>query len=350
MTMVPDQDDQQDTVALADALRESYDAIPENKDTPLAANIAQPPAGAAPIVPPAGAEKPWEAPGWAARWKPEARDALGRFASNPEFKPHFDVLQKQLEEINGYNTRRDQEFSGYRGKLDPVYQVLAPYEQRYALQGMSLQQGVQQLMQSAEFLAQSPDEAFPWLASTYAPSNPAQTLSSLAQAWGVDLNSLDQPYVDPTVSALLNPLQQQVQSLTQQLWQQQAGQSYQQQSALIQEISAFEEAKDANGQLLHPHFRDVFDDMMKAINMGYATNVAGAYEIATQINPQVRASAQSGAAEAARKKALEEAAARTAAAEKAENASRSVIGKGKGKGSNAISLREAFNEAEAQLS
>lgn len=348
MTMIHSEDEKE-SVSLTDALRDSYDAIPDNDATPDAANIDRDaaPSEAAPRLPP---EQPWEAPGWAARWKPEARDALGRFASNPEFKPHFDVLQKQLEEINGYQTRRDQEFSGYRQKIDPVYQVLAPYEQRYAMQGMSLQQGVQQLFQSAEFLATSPDEALPWLGQTYRPQNPGETLQRLAQAWGVDVNSIDQPYVDPTVTALLNPLQQQVQQLTQQIQQQQAGQQYQQQASLVHEISAFEQAKDVNGALLHPHFDEVFDDMLKAVNMGYAKSIGEAYEMAVSMNPQARERAQAGAAEAAKRKALDEAAARTRAAEKAEGASRTVTGKGKGSRLGELSLREAFNAAEQSLS
>lgn len=344
--MTPDENQQE---SLTDALRESYDAIPDKGEADLAANVEQSEAvkPAAPVLP---AETPWEAPTWTSRWKPEARDALGRFASNAELKQYYDPIAKQMEEQNGYVTRRDQEFADYRRQIDPVYQVLAPYEQRYALQGMSLQQGVQQLFQSAEFLSSSPDEAFPWLASSYTPSNPGQTLSALAQAWGVDVNALDQPYIDPTVSALLNPLQQQVQQLQQQIHQQQAGQTHQQQASLINEISAFEEAKDANGQLLHPHFREVFEDMLKAINMGYANDVGTAYQIASQINPQVRERAQAGAAEAARKKAMDEATARTASAEKAEKASRTVIGKGKGNLSSNLSLREAFDKASAETS
>lgn len=348
--MVPDHDDQQDTVPMNDALRESFDKAAEA--TP---EVASPEAKAAPdAVPVVPAEKPWEAPGWASRWKPEARDALGRFASHPELKQHFDPLQKQIEELYGYNTRRDQEFAGYRQRTDPIWQVLEPYEQRYALQGMSLQQGIQQLFQSAEFLARSPDEALPWLASAYKPSNPSQTLSALAREWGVDVNALDTPYIDPTVTALLTPLQQQVQQLNQQITQQQAAQQQAQQAALVQEIDAFETAKDANGQALHPHFRDVFDDMLKAINLGYANSVADAYKMACDINPAVRERAQSAAAEAARKKAMEEAAARTAAAEKAETASRTVTGKAKGQANRyrnlSDALREAARNAESELS
>jgi hypothetical protein len=338
MSMLPG-DDQQDALSLTDAIRESHAELPETEQ----------PETLAPLVP---AEPAWEAPAWTQRWKPEARDALGRFASNPELKTYYDPLKSQLEEINSYQTRRDQEYADYRRRLDPVYQVLQPYEQRYALQGIPIQQGVQQLFQAAELLNTDPDMAFPWLAGAYRPRNPVEAINRLAQSWGIDLNQAlqEQTYIDPTVTALLSPLQQQVQQLTQHIQQQQAGQQHQMQASLLQEISDFESAKDANGQPAHPLFADVFDDMIKAVNLGYAKNIGEAYEVASQINPQARERAQAGAAEAAKKKALDEAAARSGRAEKSERASRTVVGKSRNDSASLnMSIKEAFNQAEAQL-
>lgn len=342
MSMIPDES-LQEPLSLNDAIRESHANEPDAPESLI---------GDVPVIP---AEPPWEAPAWTARWKDTARDSLGRFAQHPELKQYYDPLKSQLEEINSYTTRRDQEYAAYRNKLDPVYQVLQPFEQRYALQGIPIQQGVQQLFQAAELLNTDPDTAFPWLAGAYRPRNPLQAINQLAQSWGVDLGQAlqEQPYIDPTVTALLSPLQQQVQQMRevlqrqeQQQYQAQVGYVQQQQHALVSEISDFEAAKDENGQLLHPHFAAVFDDMVKLVELGHAKDVPTAYKLAVQYSPQN----QTSLAEKARQKAIQSASARTAAAEKSERASRTVVGKSRSNAQElSMSLKEAFDKAEQQL-
>lgn len=339
--MIPEREsEQQESLSLTDAIREQADN-PEHDFDDL------------PEVPKVPAEAtPWEAPAWTQRWKPEARDALGRFASNPELKSYYDPLKSQLEEINKYTTQRDQEYADYRRRLDPVYQVLQPFEQRYALQGVPIHQGVQQLFQAAELLNTDPDTAFPWLAGAYRPRNPVEAINQLANAWGIDLNQAlqDAPYVDPTVTALLSPLQQQVQQMQQAMYQQQQYAQQQQQNALVSEVSDFEAAKDENGNLLHPHFGEVLEDMVSLVQMGRAKDLAGAYQLATQYSPKLQQSQQATLAEKARQKAIQEATARTAAAEKSEKASRTVAGKSRGDNARLhVSLKEAYEKAAQEL-
>ena len=335
--MAPDLDQQ-------DPLREAFNAAEAELNTDTQDAITKD----APT--PIPEEKPWEAPPWTQKWKPEARDALGRFASNPEYRAHLTPILGQVEEMNKYTTQRDQEYADYKKRLDPLYDVIKPYEQRYALQGMSLNQGVQQLFQVAELLAAKPDEAFPWLAQTYRPQDANKALSSLAQHWGVDLTQLgyEQPYVDPSVTALLNPLQQQVQQMQGYFQQQQAHQRQQQEASVLQEITAFESALDDNGKPLYPHFRDSFNDMLFLVETGKAQDLKSAYELATKFNPAIQEKRIAELTEAAQKKAIEEAAARTAEANKAENASRKIGGKTKSQG-DVLSLREGYDRAKASL-
>ena len=344
MSMTPDLDQNE---SLAKAF-EAADTGSEDTELNLAPDVVTPDANT-PLIP---AEAPWEAPSWTQRWKPEARDALGRFAANPELKPHFDPLLKQLEGTNGYITQKEQEFSDYRKRVDPLYDVVKPYEQRYALQGMTVQQGVGQLLQLADFVSTNPDDAFPWLSQTYRPKDPSKVLASLAQQWGADLTQVgyEQPYVDPTVTALLNPLQQKVQHFEQMFQQQQAREQQQQQASVLQEITAFESAKDDTGNLLYPHFRDVFDDMLQLVELGRAQDIKSAYELATRVKPSIQEKTIAQRMEAAQKKAIEEAAARTAEANKAQTASRSIGGKNRSPANDTTSLLEAFEKAEASLS
>lgn len=298
------------------------------------------------------AEPSWEAPSWASRWKPEARDALGRFAKHPELGTYYEQLRPQLEETNAYITRRDQEYADYKRRTDPLWSVVQPFEQRYALQGIPLHQGVSQLFQAAELLNTNPDQAFPWLGSSYRPRNPQDALVKLAQSWGVDLTSAlaEAPYIDPTVTALLTPLQQEMQQMRSFLSQQQAASVQQQHAALVSEISDFEAAKDDKGKPLHPHFAAVFDDMVALVQMGRAKDLNSAYSMAVQFNPNLQQQVQGEAAEAARKRALREAETRTAAAEKSEIASRKVAGKTQGRAQQMhLSLKEGIARAAAEL-
>lgn len=335
--MAPDLDQQ-------DPLREAFDSAEKELSTETQDVITNDIPDKAPDL------APWEAPAWTQKWKPEARDALGRFASNPEYRPHLTPLLGQLEESNKYITTRDQEFAKYRQQFDPLYEVIKPYEQRYALQGMTTQQGIQQLFQVADYLATKPDDAFPWLAQTYRPSDPNKALAQLAQSWGADLQqvSYEQPYVDPTVTALLNPLQQKVQHFEQLFQQQQAQAQRQQEASVLQEITAFESAQDDNGKPLYPHFKDCFDDMLFLVETGKAQDLKSAYELATKYNPTIQEKRMAELTEAAQKKAIEEAAARTAEANKAENASRKIGGKTKSQG-DVLSLREGYDRAKASL-
>lgn len=334
--MAPDLDQQ-------DPLREAFDSAEKELSTQDDVITKDAPA-------PIPDEKPWEAPAWTQKWKPEARDALGRFASNPEYRSHLTPLLGQLEETNKYVTQRDQEYADYRKRLDPLYEVMKPYEQRYALQGMSLNQGVQQLFQVADYLSTSPDQAFPWLAQNYRPQDANKAIAALAEKWGVDITQVgyEQPYVDPSVSALLNPLQQKVQQFEQMFQQQQAQQTQAQQASVLQEITAFESAQDDNGQPLHPHFRDVYDDMLVLVEMGKAQDLKSAYELATRFNPAIQEKTMAQKVADAQKQALEAAAARTAEANKAETASRKIGGKTRSQG-DVLSLREGYEKAKASL-
>lgn len=331
------------SLTLGDAIR---DSLTEGNEAITPAGDGAPAQG---LIPP---EPEWEAPAWTQRWKPEARDALGRFAKNTELKQYYEPLRAQMEDTNAYITRRDQEYADYRKRLDPLYEAVRPFEQRYALNGVPLHQGVQQLFQAAELLNTDPDQAFPWLAGSNRPRDPQAVINLLARSWGIDLGqmSVEAPYVDPQVQALMQELHQlrggfsQVQ---QHLTQQQEMVVQQQQHALVAEISDFEAAKDDNGQPLHPHFGAVFDDMVLLVQTGRAKDLPGAYKEAVRLNPQLTAGEQ---AEKARKKALEEAAARTQAAEKSENASKTVVGKGRTSGKReSLSFRDGYDQAREQL-
>lgn len=332
-------------VSLDDALEAAL--APEASSTEVT-----PEAPALPAVPEGAVEpQPFELPPYTKRWNAEARTALEKLAQAQDHRPHLDPLLKQYEEAHKFIGQRDNELGELRKRFEPLWEVLAPYEKQYALQGMTLQQGLGQLFQAAEFLRQSPDQAFPWIAQTYKPREAAKVLQSLAQSWGVDLGAAaqDAPYVDPTVTSLIQPLQNELQQLRQWRDQQETQGRTAQQTALIEELRSFEAATDDNGNPKHPHLRDVFDDMVKLAQAGYAKSIPEAYELACRVNPTVQERITAERAKAAEDKARAEAAARSAAANKTAQAAATVTGKGTAGKVAPKSLEEAMEAAEAEL-
>lgn len=238
-----------------------------------------------------------------AMWKAPHRDLFGRFATKgPEYRELLTGWQEQWKESEGHLTRKQQEFADFQRRADPVLQVLQPYEQYWAQQGLSPAQGVTQIMSYANALA----------------SDPAGTLRQLADMYGVDLQQLvaDAPYVDPQIAALERRLAAFEQD------RQTQGQQHQQQlhNRVAQEIQAFQEAKDEQGNPKAPHFDRVFDRMLGLARGGLAQNIQQAYEMAVSLDAELQA-------EISQKRAADEAAAQALAAKKAVEASRTVQGK-----------------------
>lgn len=107
--------------------------------------------------------------------------------------------------------------------------------------------------------------------------------AQLAKNYGVDLAQVpnaEQQYIDPTVSAL----QQQVQQLTGWIQNQSLMGQQQEEATLNSEIATF--AADPS----HSHFESVRGQMSALIQAGQATSLQDAYEQAVWANPTTRAS------------------------------------------------------------
>lgn len=289
--------------SLHEELSAGFDAI----SAPNAAPAADAPPAAASDAPPAVDGQPapllettpWEAP---PMWGQKYRDTAGRFASNPEYRELLDTWRDHWKENQGYTTKREQELADVRRRYDPIGEIIAPYEQYWAQQGLRPEQGVGQIFSYAKALAE----------------DPTSTLLQLADMYGVDLQSAfaEQPYVDPTVKALqaeIAELKQAQQSFG--TTQQQA-----QQQRLMQEVQSFAEGKDEQGNPRAPHFDRVFDRMIGLARGGLVQNIQDAYDMAVTLDKDLQAEIQTKAAQS-------EAAQKAALAKKALGASQTVQGK-----------------------
>lgn len=132
------------------------------------------------------------------------------------------------------------------------------------------------------------------------PQEKLQHFAQLAKAYNVDLAQVpaqEQQYVDPTVSAL----QQQVQQLMGHVQNQQLTAKQQEEAALNSEIAAFKADPS------HRHFESVKGHMAALLQAGQAQTLKDAYEQAIYANPTTRAAVLAEQQEAARKDAAEKA-------------------------------------------
>lgn len=215
-------------------------------------------------------------------------------------------LLGRIKAIEGDATRKTQEAAQIRKEAQPILEIFEPYREQLALNGMTPAQVVQRWAAAEKFLQRDGKAAIKWLAGQY----------------GVDLTELvggaEPPAaVDPALAELRNKLsaiEQSVTGFTQS--QRQAAEM-----ARTQAIQKFASATDADGNLLHPHFDDVLDDMLllarAETEAGRTPDLEALYERAVWASPAVRErllEAQRTAAAQAAEKAAKEKAAKARAA------------------------------------
>lgn len=277
-----------------------------------------------------------EAPAWAKRWGKDSAKALRAYATDPNNGENWKHVGNELNKLYtdwGKQANEVGQLRQFQQGYAPVHELLQRANQQYTMQGMSLQQGLAQQMAVAESLARDPDSTLAWLASIYKPRDGAKFIQAIAQATGADLNAAAQaaPWVDPTVTQMVNPLLQRLQQLETGISQQQQAAAQQQQQYVLQHIAQFENAVDDKGQPKHPYLRDpeVFSLMLFAMNSGQTPrDLAAAYEYATARHlPAIQAKAK-----AAQEEALRKAATTTENSQQARQASNNLQGSaGKGR-------------------
>lgn len=313
---------------------------------------APPAAQNAPQGDPAAAPAQWQPPGWAKIWATQQGQegrlkAIQALSENQDIAEHYKALSEGLDQFHKWDGERNVMIGRYRQAFDPISQIVGEMDQQYRRQGMSLQQGLGQLWQTAQDLATDPDATMARIGNVYKPRNAAQVLQYLAQAWGADLNQMVQqaPYIDPAVARQLNATQQQLRAITEERHREQQGQRMAQYNALIQHITQFETEKDASGNLKYPYAAEVGQEMGLLLQMGKANSLPMAYEMATKYHPKAQEDRQKAAEKAAR-----DAAARaTTEAEQAKSAARNVNGRPGARDTRPRNMDEAVRRAEKQV-
>lgn len=236
-------------------------------------------------------------------------------------------LLERHKSMEGDYTRKSQEVADIKKTWAPVQELFAPHMDTLRAQG------------------QTPASVINHWASIDASlrQNPQQTLEWLAKQYNVSFGEpIDETFIDPHVQSL----QQEIQQLKQSVLQRQQVESQQRLTTVQQELQSFSEQKTEAGELAHPYFEDVVEDMVTLAKAeqasGRTPKVGDLYEKAVWANPIVREKMLAAQHQAAAKKAELEARAKAA---KAKTAKKTIRTSPDGEASSDLSLRDFLTQA-----
>jgi hypothetical protein len=217
-----------------------------------------------------------------ASWSKEDRAVFATLPPNVQ-----ELLARREREMTADYTRKTQEIAEIRRFSDDIRPVFEKNQQLIAHAGAPPAQVMDQLLGMYG----------------YSQRDPAGYLKWAAQSLGVDLSQLTAPtdeYVDPAFNELRNqitPLNQQIQSVTQYIQQQEAARQEQERQQTLSTIDTFAQEKDASGTPLRPYFEQVRVAMGRLLQPdangnAIASDLQDAYEKATWADPSIRAELQ----------------------------------------------------------
>lgn len=197
-------------------------------------------------------------------------------------------VDRETEQQRGLDAKF-QEIAGFRREREQWDEMFSPYKRDLELQGISSTQFLSRLLAGHKYLIDSPKDAFLWLANQY----------------GVDPKTL---FESRESNPQFDKLNQGFQSLQQKLEGIETERKRAEQQANLSRVESFAQAKDDKGQLLHPHFDEVAEDVL-ALMRGGLKDLDKAYTKAVRMNDavwqksQAASQAQAKAAADAQRKA-----------------------------------------------
>lgn len=327
-------------LSLKDSLAKAATSVRERAETPSPAREEQPAPktafepkpGTSPSSPPVQPSQPGEpassileAP---KHWPQQRREAFAKYAqANPEFARDWLDHTKQLE---GEFTRKAQEHADTRKFADSVRELFTP-EHRSVMQANNINEAaaIKWLLDVDGYARKDPAGYAKWFMQQ-AGLTPQQLFPEFGQG---QTQQADAEWIDPEITKTREELGSlkstigQLQSYIQQL---ESGRKAEANSANERIIQQFAEAKDAAGNLLHPHFGELEDRMAwelqnnpELLEMAPGPDkLKAAYDIAVWANPTTRqAMLEAEKAALAQSQALEAAEAqKRQAAERARSA------------------------------
>mgnify|MGYP003147987059 CR=1 FL=1 len=184
------------------------------------------------------------------------------------------LVMDRFKAMEGDYTRKTQAIAKYKKRNEALDEIYGPFRDDFQRAGMDDVAATRQLLAAHKYLREDPQQAIKWLAKSY----------------GVDLTAVNDDtatdeYADPQMKAMQQQIAQLQGTINNQ---QQQAQNMQKQEVQAM-IDNFQTAKDADGNLKHPHFDVVQNQMSGLISSGVAKDIESAYEMAVYANPETRA-------------------------------------------------------------
>ena len=183
------------------------------------------------------------------------------------------TMLDQVKELERGANEKFSEAATARKVSERFNELVQPFKQAWALQGVDEYQGVGQLLAYYRGLSEQPVE----------------TLRYLAQQFGVEDQLFPRQY-DKGAQDTSNPEIAEVRrEIQNDRAQRQAEEAQRVQNQRVAEISAFKDAKGADGKLLHPHMDAVLPAMIQLAHgaraMGKVPELKDLYEQAVRMDP-----------------------------------------------------------------
>ena len=203
-------------------------------------------------------------------WPKEEQEIFYAWDANVQHQ-----VMDRYKAMEGDYTKKTQALAKYKKRNESLDEIYGPFRDDFQRAGMDEVAATRQLLAAHKYLREDPQQALKWL----------------AQSYGVDLKAvnddtaIEDEYADPQMKAMQQQIAQLQGTITNQ---QQQAQNMQKQEVQAM-IDNFQTAKDADGNLKHPHFDVVQNQMSGLISSGVAKDIASAYEMAVYANPETRA-------------------------------------------------------------
>lgn len=283
--------------SLADALAESMNEISKAQTEPTTES---------PLAPPETEEAPVESAAPETADSAEAADsdsaAPKEEVSSPltpkehwtqEEKEYFSKLDDNGKKLfadkyhnleSGFN-KKFSEAADARKFYDEIKPLVAPYEQKLRSYGLSVGQGLQQLIAAQDLLDRSPDEGLAWLIQNYATRDP-QVVDKLLTRFGIKPNGdSEEAYESPSTRKLREELNQ----LKGYMVQKAQSEHLTVRQQIQQRVDAFRGEKNPDGTLKRPHFERLEPEMARMISANPSLDWDTAYQRAMWTDDQLRA-------------------------------------------------------------
>lgn len=271
-------------VSLRDALAEAWDQAEETIEEPTSEEVTEidgpeitSEVEDEEVTEPEQAEEEVTALVAPEHWATEAQEQFTQLAAlGPDGIAMQQYVLDRIKDVDQSANEKFQAIAAERRTIEAFQQIVEPVVPHWQMQGMTPEQGIQQLIGYQVALQRDPET----------------TLRTIAAQYGVDLGQqAEGEFIDPQLAQL----NQQIETMRQQIEGRNQSEQQRELEQKGRQIEAFRAEKDETGNLRYPHFDTLHDDMVVAAHAiraaGKEPTLEGMYTHALAMHPELTAPA-----------------------------------------------------------